>query len=75
MFSYDVFAVDKLYDELPLQCVTCGVRFPPDAKDVMQDHYDWHFRRNAVRILALEEKNRELGASSRCIYWYLCKTE
>jgi pre-mRNA cleavage complex 2 protein Pcf11 len=37
-----------LYDQLPMQCKQCGIRFADSVagKKKMQDHLDMHFRQN-----------------------------
>lgn len=39
-------SIARLYDTLPLQCGTCGLRLPAGSDAKLQEHYDWHFRRN-----------------------------
>jgi pre-mRNA cleavage complex 2 protein Pcf11 len=40
--------VQFLYDQLPIQCKQCGIRFADSVagKKKMQDHLDMHFRQN-----------------------------
>ncbi len=41
----------QLYAPNSIQCGTCGLRMLPGSDAAMQDHYDWHFRQNKVKIL------------------------
>jgi pre-mRNA cleavage complex 2 protein Pcf11 len=41
-------AYKVLYDNMPVKCGQCGIRFPPsdDIETKQRDHMDWHFRQN-----------------------------
>lgn len=47
----------RLYQDLPLQCKTCGFRFQdtPEGKEKMDSHLDAHFRRN-MRLKDLNKR-------------------
>lgn len=59
--------IEMLYSDLPLQCPTCGFRFPdtPEGKKMEVAEMDWHFRcnkdirenhsRNRLYYLTLEQ--------------------
>eukprot|EP00127_Corallochytrium_limacisporum_P001331 Clim_evm21s51 gene=Clim_evmTU21s51 len=59
--------IASIYDDLSLQCQTCGLRFGKARKSDFEDHMDWHFRENK------KEKERATKVFSR--KWYVPEEE
>jgi len=51
-----------LYDDMPVKCTSCALRFSADQKDLYRSHLDWHFRINS------RKKQQKYGPESRG--WY-----
>lgn len=54
--------ISALYENRPLQCHSCGLRFAADEQQALDNHKDWHFRVNKK----LRESN-----NAQCRAWFL----
>jgi len=54
--------VSQLYDNLPIKCTTCALRFSGHEEAEYKSHLDWHFRANG------RKKQKKSGPESRA--WY-----
>jgi pre-mRNA cleavage complex 2 protein Pcf11 len=62
-------AVESLYENMGLQCVQCGLRFPTDGKDAMQGMAS-HYRTNGNQQMMVCNGPTSSGCSAAHMDWH-----